>query len=105
MYVSPHLPNSPQANKTKEDILLRSDLDAFQKKSPQKLQQIHYLLSQEDADDGTPRRINQEWIKSVWEQVQWNPDECQVLACGTDGFVEEAKNIVTALGFQNVHIF
>jgi NAD(P)H-flavin reductase len=87
------------ANRTEEDILLKSELDSMVGDNLE----IHYLLSQPKTEVYTKGRINQDLIK----EFAYANSDSMMLLCGPDAFCDLAKEILQVMNHPKslVHTF
>ncbi|KAI0395837.1 ferredoxin reductase-like protein [Xylariaceae sp. FL0594] len=93
------------ANRTEEDILLRSELDAFAKKYPRNLR-LHYLLDHPPSKDwqGGVGYVTKELMAERFPPPPAADDDdagsSKVMLCGPPGMVNAAKKALVELGYQ-----
>ena len=84
------------ANNTEDDILLRTELDAFAQQCPHKFQ-LHYVLSQPDNKwTGYRGFVNREMMEKHFAPAA---EENRALLCGPPGMVKAMKGVLQGLGW------
>jgi cytochrome-b5 reductase len=85
------------ANRTEEDILLRSELEAFARKYPRNLK-VFYLLDKPSPDwKGGVGYVTKELMA---ERFPAADSDSKVMLCGPPGMVNAAKKALVELGFE-----
>ncbi|KAI1735805.1 hypothetical protein F4680DRAFT_434511 [Xylaria scruposa] len=85
------------ANRTEEDILLRSELEAFARKYPKNLK-LHYMLDKPSPDwQGGVGFVTKEIMAEHFPAAD---PESKIMLCGPPGMVNAAKKALVELGFE-----
>ncbi|GAB7355576.1 hypothetical protein MBLNU459_g6047t1 [Dothideomycetes sp. NU459] len=75
------------ANRTKEDILLKSALDELQQRFPERLR-VRYVVGDAPVEEGNSRRITKEILGQMLPDPTAKTDKpVKVLVCGPDGMM------------------
>lgn len=85
------------ANRTEEDILLRSELEAFARKYPNNLK-LHYML--DTPSPGWQGGIGYVTKDIMAERFPAAGADSKVMLCGPPGMINAAKKALVELGFE-----
>ncbi|RAH40002.1 nitrate reductase NiaD [Aspergillus brunneoviolaceus CBS 621.78] len=90
-------------NRQEEDILCRTELDAFAAVDNQKCQIVHTLTQAPDSWTGRRGRISEDMLR----EFAVNDGESMVLVCGPEAMEKSARRILLAQGWaeSDLHFF
>lgn len=90
-------------NKTEEDILCRTELDAFVAMDQQKCRVVHILNNPSESWTGLRGRVSEELLR----EFAMPEEESMVLICGPEPMVNVARRLLVGLGWDesNLHCF
>lgn len=84
-------------NNSEADILLRSELDEFQRKYPQNFEVTHVLSKPDDSWEGATGYVSKELIEQKFPKPE---KETKALLCGPPGLVNAMKKNLVELGWD-----
>lgn len=85
------------ANRSPPDILLRTQLDRYQKMAPEKFN-IQYVVDKPTPGwDGATGYVNKQMIQ---DKLPPPEQDTKILLCGPPGMINAAKKSLVELGFQ-----
>ncbi|KAI0117683.1 hypothetical protein GGR51DRAFT_262805 [Nemania sp. FL0031] len=85
------------ANRTEEDILLRSELEAFARKYPKNFK-LHYMLDSPPSEwQGGVGYVTKDIMA---ERFPTTESDSKIMLCGPPGMVNAAKKALAELGFE-----
>jgi ring-1,2-phenylacetyl-CoA epoxidase subunit PaaE len=94
-------------NRTREDIIFRAELDAWQTKYPSRLKVLHTLTQPDSSWFGETGRIREQLIMATLESLKpVSPfEETQVYMCGPQEMMDMVSQVVQSQGVkkENIH--
>jgi cytochrome-b5 reductase len=84
-------------NRSEADILLRSELEEFQRRYPQNFEVKHVLSDPEDTWKGAKGFVSKDMLKSHFPKPG---KETKALLCGPPGLVNAMKKNLVELGWD-----
>lgn len=88
-------------NRSEEDILLRSELEEFQRRYPKNFEMVHVLSDPSDDWKGERGYVTKDMYKEKFPEPRKGS---KALMCGPPGLVNAAKKSLVELGWDEPNV-